>query len=136
VLEQSGGSILRADATGVTGCSRFGKGAFVIGAFDQRISLTMPIESGTAGTNADYNGRLPAGGATEFGFQATDAPGTPAPSARRRKALEDPREPAPRHARIFIFALLTGILPTWMRPRRRPARNVWSSSPTPWPPSP
>ncbi|GAA2714987.1 glucuronyl esterase domain-containing protein [Actinoplanes palleronii] len=49
VLEQSGGTILRADATGVTGCSRFGKGAFVIGAFDQRIALTMPIESGTAG---------------------------------------------------------------------------------------
>jgi hypothetical protein len=49
VLEQSGGSILRADATGVTGCSRFGKGAFVIGAFDQRIALTMPIESGSAG---------------------------------------------------------------------------------------
>jgi hypothetical protein len=49
VLEQSGGGILRADATGVTGCSRFGKGAFVIGAFDQRIALTMPIESGSAG---------------------------------------------------------------------------------------
>jgi hypothetical protein len=50
VIEQSNGSILRADATGVTGCSRFGKGAFVIGAFDQRIALTMPIESGSAGT--------------------------------------------------------------------------------------
>ncbi|MBM2617049.1 cellulose binding domain-containing protein [Actinoplanes sp. LDG1-06] len=49
VIEQSGGTILRPDATGVTGCSRFGKGAFVIGAFDQRIALTMPIESGTAG---------------------------------------------------------------------------------------
>ncbi|MFB9362662.1 glucuronyl esterase domain-containing protein [Actinoplanes nipponensis] len=49
VIEQSGGGILRADATGVTGCSRFGKGAFVIGAFDQRIALTMPIESGSAG---------------------------------------------------------------------------------------
>ncbi|MFI5911409.1 cellulose binding domain-containing protein [Dactylosporangium sp. NPDC051541] len=49
VLEQSGGTILRGDATGVTGCSRFGKGAFVIGAFDQRIQLTMPIESGSAG---------------------------------------------------------------------------------------
>lgn len=49
VLEASGGSVLRADATGVTGCSRFGKGAFVAGAFDQRIALTMPIESGTAG---------------------------------------------------------------------------------------
>ena len=49
VIEQSNGGILRADATGVTGCSRFGKGAFVIGAFDQRIALTMPIESGSAG---------------------------------------------------------------------------------------
>ncbi len=49
VIEQSGGGVLTADATGVAGCSRFGKGAFVIGAFDQRIALTMPIESGSAG---------------------------------------------------------------------------------------
>ncbi|MEO3749430.1 cellulose-binding protein [Streptomyces sp. B6B3] len=49
VIEQSGGNILSADATGVTGCSRYGKGAFVAGAFDQRIALTMPIESGTGG---------------------------------------------------------------------------------------
>ncbi|MEV5432658.1 cellulose-binding protein [Streptomyces sp. NPDC052701] len=49
VIEQSDGSVLRADATGVTGCSRFGKGALVSGAFDQRIALTMPIESGTGG---------------------------------------------------------------------------------------
>src|SRR6185436_2629896 len=49
VIEQSGGSILRADSIGVTGCSRFGKGAFVVGVFDQRIALTMPIESGSAG---------------------------------------------------------------------------------------
>nr|WP_189081301.1 cellulose binding domain-containing protein [Mangrovihabitans endophyticus] len=49
VIEQSNGTILRADATGVTGCSRFGKGAFVVGAFDQRIALTMPIESGSGG---------------------------------------------------------------------------------------
>ena len=49
VIEASGGSVLKADATGVTGCSRFGKGAIVAGAFDQRIALTMPIESGTAG---------------------------------------------------------------------------------------
>ena len=34
---------------GVTGCSRYGKGAFAIGVFDQRIALTMPIESGSAG---------------------------------------------------------------------------------------
>ncbi|WP_217280658.1 glucuronyl esterase domain-containing protein [Kibdelosporangium persicum] len=52
VIEQSGGGILRPDATGVTGCSRYGKGAFVTGAFDQRIALTMPIESGTGGAPA------------------------------------------------------------------------------------
>ncbi|MEU4242481.1 cellulose-binding protein [Actinoplanes sp. NPDC026619] len=49
VIAKSGGNILKADAVGVTGCSRFGKGAFVAGVFDQRIALTMPIESGTAG---------------------------------------------------------------------------------------
>ncbi|GHH87010.1 hypothetical protein GCM10018793_61110 [Streptomyces sulfonofaciens] len=49
VIEQSGGTLLKADALGVTGCSRYGKGAFAVGAFDQRIALTMPIESGTAG---------------------------------------------------------------------------------------
>lgn len=49
VIQQSDGSILKADAMGVTGCSRYGKGAFVTGAFDQRIALTMPIESGSGG---------------------------------------------------------------------------------------
>jgi hypothetical protein len=49
VIEQSGGNILRADGIGVTGCSRWGKGAFTAGVFDQRIGLTIPIESGTAG---------------------------------------------------------------------------------------
>jgi Glucuronyl esterase, fungi/Cellulose binding domain len=49
VVAQSGGGILKADSIGVTGCSRYGKGAFVIGAFDQRIALTMPIESGSGG---------------------------------------------------------------------------------------
>ncbi|GLY44613.1 hypothetical protein Amsp01_106360 [Amycolatopsis sp. NBRC 101858] len=49
VVEQSGGGVLKADALGVTGCSRYGKSAFAIGALDQRIALTMPIESGTAG---------------------------------------------------------------------------------------
>jgi Cellulose binding domain len=48
VIQQSGGNILR-PSVGVTGCSRYGKGAFVAGAFDQRIALTMPIESGSAG---------------------------------------------------------------------------------------
>ncbi|MGF1344519.1 cellulose binding domain-containing protein [Streptomyces flavovirens] len=52
VIEQSGGSLLTADATGASGCSRFGKGAFVAGAFDQRIALTMPIESGSGGAPA------------------------------------------------------------------------------------
>jgi hypothetical protein len=49
VIEQSGRNVLKADAIGVTGCSRFGKGAFTVGVFDQRIALTMPIESGSAG---------------------------------------------------------------------------------------
>ncbi|MET7671551.1 glucuronyl esterase domain-containing protein [Micromonospora luteifusca] len=49
VIEQSGTTILKSDAMGVTGCSRYGKGAFAIGVFDQRIALTMPIESGSAG---------------------------------------------------------------------------------------
>ncbi|MGP4115526.1 glucuronyl esterase domain-containing protein, partial [Streptomyces sp. 4N509B] len=51
VIEQSGGNILK-PTTGVTGCSRYGKGAFVAGAFDQRVALTMPIESGTGGVPA------------------------------------------------------------------------------------
>ncbi len=49
VIEQSDQSILRADGIAVTGCSRFGKGAFSIGAFDERIALTIPIESGSGG---------------------------------------------------------------------------------------
>jgi hypothetical protein len=49
VIEQSGGAILKADAVAVTGCSRFGKGSFFAGVFDQRVALTMPIESGSAG---------------------------------------------------------------------------------------
>ncbi|KAI0484075.1 putative extracelular cellulose binding protein [Xylariaceae sp. FL0804] len=39
------------DATkvGVTGCSRNGKGALVAGAFDERVALTVPQESGSGG---------------------------------------------------------------------------------------
>lgn len=49
VLEQSGATLLKPDAIGVTGCSRFGKGAFAVGVLDQRIALTMPFESGSGG---------------------------------------------------------------------------------------
>lgn len=49
VIQKSDGSVLKWDAIGVTGCSRYGKGSFVAGVFDQRIALTMPIESGTGG---------------------------------------------------------------------------------------
>lgn len=34
----------------VTGCSRNGKGALVVGAFDERIALTLPQESGAGGS--------------------------------------------------------------------------------------
>jgi len=36
----------------VTGCSRYGKGAIVAGAFDQRLKLTIPQESGSGGVSA------------------------------------------------------------------------------------
>jgi hypothetical protein len=35
---------------GVTGCSRNGKGALIVGAFDARIALTIPQESGSGGS--------------------------------------------------------------------------------------
>lgn len=52
VMEQEweGGSrILIPESVAVTGCSRFGKGAFAAGVFDARVALTAPIESGTGG---------------------------------------------------------------------------------------
>ena len=52
VIEQSDGSIIDASAIGVSGCSRFGKGSFAAGVLDQRIALTMPVESGTGGVPA------------------------------------------------------------------------------------
>ena len=45
-------NIIDPTGIGVTGCSRLGKGAFTIGAFDERIALGIPQESGTGGVSA------------------------------------------------------------------------------------
>lgn len=52
VLAQSGGSVIDAQRLGVTGCSRFGKGAFAVGLFDERVALTIPQEPSTGGDPA------------------------------------------------------------------------------------
>ncbi|MCQ2104072.1 MAG: hypothetical protein MJY98_12715, partial [Fibrobacter sp.] len=36
---------------GITGCSRWGKGSLAVGAFDTRIALTIPQESGSGGAS-------------------------------------------------------------------------------------
>jgi len=51
-LETTAGTDLDVDHIGVTGCSRNGKGALVVGAFDERIRLTIPQESGSGGSAA------------------------------------------------------------------------------------
>lgn len=64
VIEKNPG-IIDPTKIAVTGCSRWGKGAFVAGVFDARIALTIPVESGVGGTPAlrlisvldTYNGR-------------------------------------------------------------------------------
>lgn len=45
-------SPINPDKLGVTGCSRNGKGALVAGAYDERITLTIPQESGAGGAAA------------------------------------------------------------------------------------
>jgi hypothetical protein len=49
VIQQTEGSVIDVGALGVTGCSRNGKGAFTVGVFDERIALTIPHETSTAG---------------------------------------------------------------------------------------
>lgn len=48
-IQQSDGSVIDVKHLGVTGCSRNGKGAFAVGLFDDRIALTIPHETSTAG---------------------------------------------------------------------------------------
>ena len=48
-LEQTPGSKIDTKRLAVTGCSRNGKGALIAGAFDERIALTIPQESGSGG---------------------------------------------------------------------------------------
>ncbi|TAQ86195.1 hypothetical protein B7494_g5487 [Chlorociboria aeruginascens] len=50
VIEQVGTSLIDVNHLGVSGCSRDGKGAFVVGAFEPRIALTIPQESGSGGS--------------------------------------------------------------------------------------
>jgi len=48
-LEQTPAANIDTSHLGVTGCSRWGKGALVAGAYDDRIALTIPQESGAGG---------------------------------------------------------------------------------------
>ncbi|KZS96871.1 hypothetical protein SISNIDRAFT_287917 [Sistotremastrum niveocremeum HHB9708] len=48
-LEKTPQAKINVNKLGVTGCSRNGKGALVAGAFDSRIALTIPQESGSGG---------------------------------------------------------------------------------------
>ena len=48
-IEATPDANIKADRLGITGCSRDGKGALVIGAMDSRIALTIPQESGSGG---------------------------------------------------------------------------------------
>jgi len=50
ILETTGAKLIDTTRLGVTGCSRNGKGALVVGAYDERIALTIPQESGSGGS--------------------------------------------------------------------------------------
>lgn len=49
VLERTPAAQINVNKIGVTGCSRNGKGALMAGAFEERIALTIPQESGSGG---------------------------------------------------------------------------------------
>jgi hypothetical protein len=49
-LEKTPAANIDPTRLGVTGCSRNGKGALTVGAFDERIKLTIPQESGSGGS--------------------------------------------------------------------------------------
>jgi hypothetical protein len=51
-LEATPDANIKADRLGITGCSRLGKGALMIGAMDSRIALSIPQESGSGGAAA------------------------------------------------------------------------------------
>jgi len=49
-IEQTPAAQIDPTRLGVTGCSRNGKGALIAGAFEERIALTIPQESGSGGS--------------------------------------------------------------------------------------
>lgn len=49
ILEETPAALINTQRIGVTGCSRDGKGALMAGAFEERIALTIPQESGSGG---------------------------------------------------------------------------------------
>ncbi|KAJ7672664.1 hypothetical protein B0H17DRAFT_1243644 [Mycena rosella] len=51
-LEQTPATRINTARVGVSGCSRNGKGALVAGAFEPRLVLTIPEESGSGGTDS------------------------------------------------------------------------------------